>query len=65
MHAKGRLRGKVIRYIKNPHSLFFNRPEPVSELRAIKGQHHNDALGNRKPDLPDHTIPKPKSTRKN
>lgn len=64
MHAKGRARGKVLRYIKRANRVFFSRPEPRSEVRAIKGQHHIDHLKNRQPEMPEHTVPKASRTRK-
>ena len=56
MHAKGRIRGKNLRYIKNPNKTFFKYAEPHSEIRAIKGQHvlTKNKL-NRKPQIPDHS----------
>jgi len=58
MHTKGRTRGQNIRYIKNPTRTFFRYSEPLSEVRAIKGQHviTKNKLS-RKPNYPDHNIP--------
>ena len=65
MHTRGRLRGKNIRYIKNPHTTFFSRPEPRSEIRAIGGEHKipKNKLS-RKPQLPDRDIPKANRTKR-
>jgi hypothetical protein len=58
MHSKGRTRGQNIRYVKNPSRTFFKYSQPLSEVRAIKGQHviaKNTTP--RQPNLPDRDIP--------
>lgn len=58
MHAKGRLRGKKIRYIKNPNGTFFRRPRPLSEVRAIEGKHNIFKTKiKRKSNIPNRNIP--------
>ncbi len=58
MHGKGRTRGKKLRYIKNPTKNYFRRNYPVAKMRALKGQRHVEEIKhNRKPDLPESTIP--------
>lgn len=58
MYSKSRSRGQNIRYIKNPSRTFFRYSEPLSEMRAIKGQHViGKTKASRKPNFPDHTIP--------
>ena len=65
MHSKGRARGKNIRYIKNPNTNFFRFAEPISDVRAIKGQHviTKNKTG-RKPNFPDRDIPAANKTKK-
>jgi hypothetical protein len=67
MHAKGRLRGKNIRYIKNPNITLFRRPEPLSEMRAIQGEHNiTKTKASRKPNFPERDVPvanKPKKAK--
>lgn len=59
MHAKGRSRGQNIRYIKNPNKTFFRYSEPLSEVRAIKGQHViSKTKESRKPQFPGRNTPK-------
>lgn len=58
MHTKGRLRGKNIRYIKNPNLTLFRRPEPLSEARAVAGSHTvTKTKASRKPNFPERDIP--------
>jgi len=66
MHARGRIRGKNIRYIKNPNKIFFSRPEPLSEARAMHGEHTiNQTKLHRQPDFPARDIPKANRSKKN
>ena len=58
MHKKGRRRGKMLRYIKNPSKSFFSRINSVAEKRAVDGQRKlNSGKKNRKPQMPESTIP--------
>jgi hypothetical protein len=58
MFSKSRSRGHNIRYIKNPSRTFFRYSEPLSEVRAIKGQHLiSKTKTSRQPQYPDRNTP--------